>query len=64
MAKATETIIPAAGMEATRLKWLPWAEDNNAAWTSLVANWWTSCHRDNGNPYPEPSPQIVHQSYY
>eukprot|EP00978_Attheya_sp_CCMP212_P049267 scaffold640878_cov173-Attheya_sp.AAC.1 len=62
MAKAIESIIPSAGMEATLLEWLPWAEDN-VAWASLVANWWTTCHRDNENPDPESSTQIVHQSY-
>eukprot|EP00978_Attheya_sp_CCMP212_P047230 scaffold421275_cov58-Attheya_sp.AAC.1 len=59
MVKAIETIIPSAGMEATLLEWLPWAKDN-AAWASLVANWWTTCYRDDEKPDPEPPPQIVH----
>jgi hypothetical protein len=62
MAKAIETIIPSAGMEATLLEWLPWAEDNKA-WDSLVTTWWKTCHRDDENPDPESSTQIVHQSY-
>jgi hypothetical protein len=62
MAKAIESIIPLAGMEATLLELLPWAEDNTAC-DSLVTKWWKTCHRDDEKPDPESSTQIVHQSY-